>query len=61
MSQTFCDTGKERFESPGADSMALRSLSKRNRKHTFSTYKCEECNGYHITTVSKKIKKYKRK
>jgi len=61
MSETFCDTGKERYDSPGAASKAISSLSRRNKKHKFSTYKCSECGGYHITTVTKKIRFYKRK
>lgn len=56
----FCDTGKNVYVKKGDASSDIVSLSKKS-KHVFSTYKCDECGYYHISTTSKKIKKYRRK
>jgi hypothetical protein len=57
----YCDTGKKFYAERRDAAQDLASLSRRNKKQVFSTYKCEECGGYHISTVSKKIRLFKRK
>jgi len=55
MPEVYCDTGKQCFESPAAAAPTKASLSKRGHKKKYSTYRCQVCGFFHITTSSKKL------
>jgi len=59
--EQYCDNGKVMYSTKAEASPQISSLSKRNRKHKFSVYKCEICGCFHIVTVTKQVRKYKRK
>lgn len=59
--EQYCDNGKVMYKNPGDATPQLKSLSKRNRKHKYSTYFCKLCGCYHIATVTKNVRKYRRK
>lgn len=45
----ICLSGKEAIEK-------IASLSRRKKKHKFSTYKCHICGNIHITTATKSLR-----
>lgn len=64
MSHTFCNGTKETYESYKKAQDAIKHIAVRE-KQGFRVYKCEECNGFHITSVPNKkirpVKDYKYK
>ena len=54
-----CDKRTYKTEQAAYDD--LMSLRGRNKNHKFSIYKCVHCGMFHITTITKKVMKPKRK
>ena len=60
----YCENGKIIHATHKAAGDQIKSLAKRKNGHKYSSYKCELCGGFHITTITKcrrvpeKIDKY---
>jgi hypothetical protein len=55
MDNHCCDTGKVCYETHGQATANFAGLVQRSlKKHKYSTYKCDRCGHYHISTFTKK-------
>lgn len=59
MSDRYCHTGKVVYDSERQAKQQIPSLKKNWPKHQYTVYHCEECEGYHISTTTKNLRKKK--
>lgn len=50
----FCECGKICYENSKDADIAVANLSKNDRKHKYSFYKCDLCRLFHTSTVKLK-------
>ena len=57
MTDFICDTGKICYATPKEASTAAANLSKGDKRHKYSFYKCPLCKNFHTNTVKSAKKK----
>lgn len=50
----FCENGKTGFPNSKEAAIAAANLSKHDKKHKYSHYKCRTCGEHHVHTASNK-------